>query len=195
VRLYLSLIEPLRKNIHDSFSIPLDKPYFRRVDAFQFSSTNKSPAEINSAYLRNPHTSAKPSGIQNGKQTFVQGDYVYFHYMQDFNDNGWGCAYRSFQTIFSWFKLQNFTNLSVPTHRDIQQALYEIGDKPRDFIGSSKWIGSMEISFCLSKILNVESKIISVSSGSELSEKAREIQYHFETEGTPVKLRLPFSCV
>ena len=42
--------------------------------------------------------------------------------MQDnFNDNGWGCAYRSFQTIFSWFKLQGLTQKSVPTHKEIQQ--------------------------------------------------------------------------
>jgi hypothetical protein len=42
--------------------------------------------------------------------------------MQDnFNDNGWGCAYRSFQTIFSWFKLQNLTPKHVPSHREIQQ--------------------------------------------------------------------------
>lgn len=70
----------------------------------------------------------------------------------------------------------------------IIKALYEIGDKPRDFVGSSKWIGSMEISFCLSKMIGVESKIINVSSGSEIAEKARELQYHFETEGTPVMI-------
>ena len=60
--------------------------------------------------------------VSNGKQSLVKGNYVYFHYMQDnFNDNGWGCAYRSFQTIFSWFILQSFTEKPVPTHREIQQ--------------------------------------------------------------------------
>jgi hypothetical protein len=66
--------------------------------------------------------------------------------------------------------------------------LVDIGDKPKDFVGSSKWIGSMEISFCLSELLQVDCKILSVSRGSELNEKARELQYHFETEGSPVMI-------
>jgi hypothetical protein len=109
--------------------------------------------------------------------------------MQDnFNDNGWGCAYRSFQTIFSWFKLQGYTQKPVPTHREIQQALVEMGDKTKEFIGSTKWIGSFEISFCLSHMLGVECKMLSVSRGGDLGEKARELQYHFETEGSPVMI-------
>ena len=132
--------------------------------------------------------------------------------MQDnFNDNGWGCAYRSFQTIFSWFKIQSYTQKPVPTHREIQQvtiwfifitilfshnvnngnilkALVDMGDKSKEFVGSSKWIGSMEISFCLNQMLNVECKILSVSKGSEIADKARELQYHFETEGSPVMI-------
>ena len=109
--------------------------------------------------------------------------------MQDnFNDDGWGCAYRSFQTIFSWYKLQAYTQKPVPKHRDIQQALVDMGDKPKSFIGSKKWIGSMEISFCLSHMLNVDCKILSVSRGSEIADKARELQYHFETEGSPVMI-------
>jgi hypothetical protein len=30
---------------------------------------------------------------------------------------GWGCAYRSLQTIISWFRLQHYTSVAVPTHR------------------------------------------------------------------------------
>lgn len=59
----------------------------------------------------------------------------------------------------------------------------KLGDKPASFVGSSKWIGSMEISFCLSDMLGIESRILSVSKGSELAEKARELEYHFSTEG------------
>ena len=119
----------------------------------------------------------------------MKGNYAYYHYMQDkMNDNGWGCAYRSFQTIFSWFKMQSYTQKPVPTHRHIKQAIVDIGDKPKEFVGSSRWIGSMEISYCLSNMLNVDCKIITVSRGSEIADKARELQYHFETEGTPVMI-------
>jgi hypothetical protein len=35
----------------------------------------------------------------------VQGMYSYHHYWQDrIDDSGWGCAYRSLQTVVSWFK-------------------------------------------------------------------------------------------
>ena len=80
----------------------------------------------------------------------------------------------------------------MPTHREIQQALVDMGDKSKEFVGSSKWIGSMEISFCLSQMLNVDCKILSVSRASELAEKARELMYHFETEGTPVMIGMLF---
>jgi hypothetical protein len=169
--------------------LPLDRPLLRRIDAFSFDTTNEIREDEFSKYLISPHLSAKASSVANGKQSLVKGDYVYFHYMQDnFNDNGWGCAYRSFQTIFSWFKLQSYTLKPVPTHRQIQQALVDMEDKPKSFVGSNKWIGSMEISYCLSHMLNVESKIIFVSKGSEIIEKARELQYHFETEGSPVMI-------
>lgn len=40
-----------------------------------------------------------------GKVSIVDGLYSYHHYMQNnFDDNGWGCAYRSLQTIISWFR-------------------------------------------------------------------------------------------
>ena len=42
----------------------------------------------------NIHESLKTNPI--GLRYTVQGDYLYYHYMQDsFDDNGWGCAYRS----------------------------------------------------------------------------------------------------
>ena len=34
---------------------------------------------------------------------------------------GWGCAYRSLQTIWSWFNLQGYTDKPVPSHVDIQK--------------------------------------------------------------------------
>lgn len=57
-----------------------------------------------------------------GRVETVRGIYAYHHYMQDnFDDSGWGCAYRSFQTIWSWFLLNGFTDKPIPTHKEIQQ--------------------------------------------------------------------------
>lgn len=56
------------------------------------------------------------------KVYLVQGTYSYHHYMQDHtDDNGWGCAYRSLQTICSWFQQQGYVERAVPSHKETQQ--------------------------------------------------------------------------
>ncbi len=85
----------IRKEIHASLDLPLDRPILRRIDKFNFEFVSNGSDDLSSKYLLNPHTSVKPSNLTNSKQTLVFGNYYYFHYMQDnFNDNGWGCAYR-----------------------------------------------------------------------------------------------------
>ena len=57
-------------------------------------------------------------GVDAGSFHLVQGSYDYHHYMQDrFDDSGWGCAYRSLQTICSWFRIQQYTAKASPSHR------------------------------------------------------------------------------
>lgn len=76
--------------------------------------------------------------------------------MQDnFNDNGWGCAYRSLQTIISWFKMQSYAKVDVPKIPEIQKILFSIGDKPESFINSKQWIGSFEVSFVVEHLLGI----------------------------------------
>ncbi|MCH87992.1 putative Ufm1-specific protease-like, partial [Trifolium medium] len=114
-----------------------------------------------SALLRDVHIGIPSSGVTGGTLSIVQGSYEYHHYLQDgFNDSGWGCAYRSLQTIISWFRLQNYSSIEVPSHREIQQSLVEIGDKDPSFIGSREWIGAIELSFVLDKLLGVSVLLI-----------------------------------
>jgi len=68
---------------------------------------------------------------------------------------GWGCAYRSLQTLWSWFVLQGYTHQPPPTHHKIQQALVEVGDKEPSFVGSTQWIGSFEVSATLNHLMGV----------------------------------------
>ena len=127
--------------------------------------------------------------VKDGEVSVVRGTYSYHHYCQDrMDDNGWGCAYRSLQTIVSWFRWQGYTEKPVPSHRDIQQCLVNIGDKPSSFVGSTQWIGSTEVSFCLETMLGITSRILSVSSGEELGSKGGELEYHFKNIGTPVMI-------
>ncbi|CAG5928532.1 unnamed protein product [Menidia menidia] len=173
-----------RKELHERLELPDDRPYFRRANAYHFP--NESYKD---GYLRNPHMTLAHPTLENGKVYLVQGIYSYHHYMQDrVDDNGWGCAYRSLQTICSWFQQQGYVEHSVPTHREIQQALVDVGDKQGSFVGSRQWIGSIEVQAVLSHLLDVTSKIMFVSQGSELASKGRELANHFVTEGTPIMI-------
>lgn len=95
----------------------------------------------------------------------------------------WGCAYRSLQTICSWFQRQHYTARAPPAHREIQSTLVSLGDKGGDFLGSRQWIGAIELGFVLDSLLGVECKVITVASGAEMPGKAREIAHHFDTQG------------
>ncbi|XP_059205896.1 ufm1-specific protease 2 isoform X1 [Centropristis striata] len=179
-----SQLETQRKELHQQFELPDDWPYFRRANSYHF------PNEpYKDGYLRNPHLVLTHPTLDNGKVYSVQGIYSYHHYMQDhMEDNGWGCAYRSLQTICSWFQQQGYTERAVPTHKEIQQALVDVGDKQASFVGSRQWIGSIEVQAVLNQLLGVTSKIMFVSQGSELASKGRELANHFLTEGTPIMI-------
>uniref|UniRef100_A0A3B4AEL0 Ufm1-specific protease 2 n=1 Tax=Periophthalmus magnuspinnatus TaxID=409849 RepID=A0A3B4AEL0_9GOBI len=179
-----SQLQTARQALHQKYDLPNDTPYFRRANAYHF------PNEpYRDGYLRNPHLWLTHPTLENGKVYLVQGLYSYHHYMQDrIDDNGWGCAYRSLQTICSWFQQQGYVDRSVPSHKEIQQALVDFGDKQASFVGSRQWIGSIEVQAVLNELLGVTSKILFVSQGSELASKGRELASHFITEGTPVMI-------
>ncbi|XP_078801001.1 ufm1-specific protease 2-like isoform X1 [Oryzias latipes] len=177
-------LETQRRELHQRFELSDDRPYFRRANAYHF------PNEpYKDGYLRNPHNALTHPTLENGKVYMVQGIYSYHHYMQDWmDDNGWGCAYRSLQTICSWFQQQGYVEQPVPSHKEIQQALVDVGDKQASFVGSRQWIGSIEVQAVLNHLLGITSKIMFVSQGSELASKGRELANHFLTEGTPIMI-------
>ncbi|XP_033743116.1 ufm1-specific protease 2-like [Pecten maximus] len=173
-----------RTEVHKMLSLPENRPMFRRSNAVMFHEERS-----NYGYLINPHTSIPTQGMKGGTKYLVDGLYSYHHYMQDrFDDNKWGCAYRSLQTIMSWFKLQAYTEKPIASHREIQQALVDVGDKDPKFVGSRQWIGSMEVSYCLDHLLGITSKIMFVSTGADLATKGRELALHFQTQGTPIMI-------
>ncbi|XP_031574803.1 ufm1-specific protease 2-like [Actinia tenebrosa] len=131
--------------------------------------------------------SCKEVGVVNGK-------YGYYHYLVDgVNDKGWGCGYRSLQTLCSWVcyalgdQSKNRTH-AVPTLREIQQILVTLEDKPSSFLGSKEWIGTYEVFLVMDHLYDVSSKILHVESGSKVAEKAKEILNHFVKFGSPVMI-------
>ncbi|XP_010545987.1 PREDICTED: probable Ufm1-specific protease [Tarenaya hassleriana] len=182
----------VRKSLHLRLVLPMDRPLLRIANALDLSLNDDSRINLKrrgSTLLKDVHIGIPSSGVSGGVVSLIQGPYEYYHYLHDgFDDSGWGCAYRSLQTIISWFRLQHYTSIAVPSHREIQQTLVEIGDKDPSFIGSREWIGAIELSFVLDKLLGVSCKIMNVRSGSELPEKCRELAMHFENQGTPIMI-------
>ena len=121
------------------------------------------------------------------KKYLVAPGYVYFHYNQDnFKDDGWGCAYRSLQTLISWFVINRGSKINVPSIPEIQTILTKIGDKPSTFVGSNEWIGSVEVSYILQNLLKIDSRIMHFESGSGVLNYLPTIKQHFETQKTPI---------
>ncbi|CAG2171034.1 unnamed protein product [Oppiella nova] len=173
-----------RKEYHLRYLIRSDRPVFRKSNRFLLD--NEKPK---TDYLTSVHIGLKESGLKGGQTYWVYGDYTYHHYMQDrIDDNGWGCAYRSLQTIVSWFRHQSYIDKPVPSHKDIQQALVDGNKKNPSFVGSRQRMGPQEVSYVLSHLYEITSKIMFVNSGAELANKGHEFISHFITNGTPIMI-------
>ena len=99
-----------------------------------------------------------------------------------FNLQGWGCGYRSLQSLCSWAENKLRLNMpasaehplpnvkgyghsmtaSVPSLRRIQEILFEVDDKPPSFVGSREWIGSYEACIILDHLYCVSETVLFV---------------------------------
>lgn len=61
-------------------------------------------------------------------------------------------------------------------------------------MGSREWIGAIELGYVLDERLGVIAKVITVASGAEMGTKSREIAQHFDSQGTPIMVRMQCTC-
>ncbi|AAZ10664.1 hypothetical protein, conserved [Trypanosoma brucei brucei TREU927] len=131
--------------------------------------------------VRNIHKSLKEYIPVSGGEVYItSGSYDYYHYLIDgFKDSGWGCAYRSLQTILSWFQYEGLMQGAIPSIHTIQEILsVKDTDKMnrKGFVGSKDWIGSFEIMIVLQHYIpGLDCTIRRMESGAEL-ETNPEIQ-------------------
>ncbi|CAN9509465.1 unnamed protein product [Ophioblennius macclurei] len=144
--------------------------------------------------LKNVH-SGLPDPIPNPvKYSQIKGDYLYFHYGCDGQDDrGWGCGYRTLQTLSSWLHVNGFpVRGPAPTLTRIQEALVSVHDKPDSFLGSKSWIGTVEASLVLDVIHDVPCKLVHARGGAKQRElervAAEELHRHFHVHGSPVMM-------
>nr|XP_056719580.1 inactive Ufm1-specific protease 1 [Euleptes europaea] len=131
-----------------------------------------------------------PLPVPPDQLAIISGSYHYYHYGCDgVDDRGWGCGYRTLQTVFSWLAeagLEGVVSRPVPSLREIQHALVEMGDKPPSFSGSREWIGTVEAALCMDHFYSVPGKLIHVRRGRDLEKELESLCAHFQGGGGPV---------
>ncbi|KAL7735959.1 hypothetical protein ACLKA6_002392 [Drosophila palustris] len=98
-----------------------------------------------------------------GDTLYTRGHFKYFHYGCDGTlDTGWGCGYRTLQTAISWIinRRPSSGNQAVPSIREIQRMLVNIGDKLPPFIDSRDWIGTLEEFYVIDYMFELPCKIV-----------------------------------
>ncbi|XP_024144468.1 inactive Ufm1-specific protease 1 [Oryzias melastigma] len=142
--------------------------------------------------MKNVHEGLPQPLKEPSKCSMIRGDYVYFHYGCDGQDDrGWGCGYRTVQTMSSWIccNFGGAERKAVPSLPEIQQTLVTVGDKPGSFAGSREWIGTVEGSLVLDLLYEVPSKLVHIRGGAELESVAvQELHRHFEKHGSPAMM-------
>lgn len=133
-----------------------------------------------------------PSCGEQDRVIGFQGACRYCHYgEQGTDDRGWGCGYRTLQTLVEWNRRKGKDLPSVetlPTLFDIQRALVEMQDKPADFEGSREWIGTFEASICVDYFAKTLCKLHHVAKGCFSSGEMEILKNHFSTCGCPVMM-------
>jgi hypothetical protein len=119
----------------------------------------------------NPHLFLKTETKEKFSQYYVKGLYEYYHYGDhNFNDQGWGCAYRSLETLLSWFRLQQKLKLlTVPTVQEIQNIIDLIDCTSDQKLSNSKtWIGATEVSWVVKKLTGFDCRILHIKDGKDI---------------------------
>ncbi|XP_009858944.2 ufm1-specific protease 1-like [Ciona intestinalis] len=139
--------------------------------------------------LQNVHTGLN---LPCSPVQLIKGSYSYYHYLCDgTDDRGWGCGYRTLQTILSWiqFNKQNIhEHIILPNICDIQEALVKMEDKQNSFVNSREWLGSFEVCLCIDYFHDVPCKIQHIRSGENIYEALQILWQHFRDSGSPVMM-------
>lgn len=153
------------------------------------TTVNKSVKDV---LVKNAHEGLALPLTNYERCSVISGQCVYYHYGCDGQDDrGWGCGYRTVQTICSWVNNVSPDRKSrpPPSLPEIQQALVTVGDKPASFLGSKEWIGTYEAALVLDQLYDVPCRLVHArSGGTELEHAAQDLHQHVLTRGSPVMM-------
>lgn len=124
----------------------------------------------------------------------VKGPCKYYHYLCDgVDDRGWGCGYRSLQTMCSFAVAAKGAGPAtpvdeVPSIGKIQETLVNVGDKPATFAGSKEWIGTVEAAMVMDELLSIQCRLLHLHPGESPDRVETALHSHFRRNGAPVMI-------
>ena len=132
--------------------------------------------------------------VHETEAAVVKGPCKYYHYLCDgVDDRGWGCGYRSLQTMCSFAVAAKGAGPEaaggrVPSVDKIQETLVNVGDKPASFAGSKEWIGTVEAAVVMDELLSVQCRLLHLSLGEPPADIEAALHDHFRRKGAPVMI-------
>ena len=103
----------------------------------------------------------------------------YYHYGLGHSDHGWGCGYRTVQTILSWLSAE-----PAPPIKALQDTL----KRTHAFSGDRGWIGVPDAVIILDELHGCQARILSLASGAEAAAHLSELAAHFDAGGGPIMI-------
>ena len=135
------------------------------------------------------------SVVHEPEAAVVKGPCSFYHYLCDgVDDRGWGCGYRSLQTMCSYaFNARSVVDPvtpggRVPSIAKIQETLVKVGDKPASFAGSREWIGTVEAAVVMDELLSVSCRLLHLSPGESPAHIETALHDHFRKNGGPIMI-------
>jgi hypothetical protein len=101
----------------------------------------------------------------------------YYHYGLGHADHGWGCGYRTVQSILSWLSAEPAPSIS---------AMQDLLKRAHAFQGERGWIGVQEAVILLDELHDCQTKVLPLASGAEAGAHLAELAAHFDGGGGPI---------
>lgn len=114
------------------------------------------------------------------------GGIVYYHYGSDgVDDRGWGCGFRTLQTILNWIrKSQKKENqIRIPSVPELLDIVNRFDPDPEQ---KNRWIGTFEAGLVVEEVVGVSCRLSHAPRGSNLP--FPELVDHFRKRGCPAMM-------
>ena len=192
----------MRAQWHRRFSLQAARPLLRPINALQLRSSSASSVSASFLSLLSSHPSlrgkllsphlavAPPTSSSPSSRLRLHlssSPYLYYHY--ESHDTGWGCAYRTAQTIVSAIMLcalPSFSSSSasasasppfLPSISAMQSMLRITNPKG--------WIGAVEVAAVLEQHAHTQCRILHLPDGADAAERSfnSQLASYFDSEG------------